>query len=80
MRGDIPGLDGIGTDHHGPDAIRWRIPKSVWCAIRQRQNVSRGACRPAAHLHKSLSKEIVRDNNVMLSLAACREERLACSC
>ena len=73
MAGEVLGLDGIGTGHHTADLVA--LEDSEVCVI------------PYAHLeepslqrqlHKLMSRELVRDQGVMLLLGTMKaEERLA---
>jgi CRP/FNR family transcriptional regulator len=73
MAGELLGLDGLGTDHHTNDVVA--LEDSEVCVI------------PYAHLeapalqkqlHKVMSRELVRDQGVMMLLGTMRaEERLA---
>jgi len=73
MAGEVVGMDGIGTGHHTADFVA--LEDSEVCVI------------PYAHLeepslqrqlHKVMSRELVRDQGVMMLLGTMRaEERLA---
>ena len=79
MLGDIVGLDGIGTDRARLPGDRARGHRSLRAALRPASRSSRGASPALQHnLHQFLSKEISRDQNIMLLLGSMRaEERLA---
>ncbi len=78
MPGDVIGLDGIGTDHHGCEAVA--LEETEVCALPfDRLEQLARAIAPLQHnLHQFLSREIERDQNMMLLLGSMRaEERLA---
>lgn len=73
MAGEIVGMDGIGTDHHTSDVIA--LEDSEVCIIPYARLEEAGMQR---QLHKAMSRELVRDQGVMLLLGTMRaEERLA---
>ena len=78
MPGEIMGMDGIGTDTHSCNAIA--LEDSDVCVIpfsrlEELANEVRGLQR---QFHKVMSREIVRDQGVMMLLGSMRaEERLA---
>ena len=73
MAGEIVGMDGIGTDHHMSDVIA--LEDSEVCIIPYGRLEEAGMQR---QLHKAMSRELVRDQGVMLLLGTMRaEERLA---
>ncbi|MEO8676117.1 MAG: fumarate/nitrate reduction transcriptional regulator Fnr [Casimicrobiaceae bacterium] len=78
MLGDIIGLDGIGTEKHGCQATALEDTEVCVVPFERLEDVAR-AVPPLQHnLHRLLSKEISRDQNVMLLLGSMRaEERLA---
>ena len=78
MAGEIIGLDGIVNDHHTCDAVA--LEDAEICAIpfAQIEDLSREVNVLQRHVHKIMSREIVRDHGVMLLLGSMRaEERLA---
>jgi CRP/FNR family transcriptional regulator len=78
MAGELLGMDGIGTDHHTCSAVA--LEDSEVCAIPFAQLESLSSQLPSllTQLHKVLSREIVRDQGVMMLLGTMRaEERLA---
>ena len=78
MPGDIIGLDGIGTDHHGTDAIALENTEVCVVPFDNVEHLARSVPALQRNLHKVMSKEIVRDHNVMLLLGSMHaEERLA---
>ena len=78
MAGELLGLDGIGADHHTCDAVA--LEDSQVCVIpySQLEALSREFTDLQRQFHKIMSREIVRDQGVMLLLGSMRaEERLA---
>ena len=73
MGGELLGMDGIGADRHTADAVA--LEDSEVCVIpyaRLEQPVFQRS------LHRVMSRELVRDQNVMMLLGTMRaEERLA---
>ena len=73
MAGEILGTDGIGTESHTTDVIA--LEDSVVCVIPYSRLQEPGLQR---QLHKVMSRELVRDQGVMMLLGTMRaEERLA---
>jgi CRP/FNR family transcriptional regulator, anaerobic regulatory protein len=73
MAGEILGLDGIGTDRHAVDATA--LEDSEVCVIPYARLASPELQR---QLHKVMSRELVREQGVMMLLGTMRaEERLA---
>jgi CRP/FNR family transcriptional regulator len=73
MAGELLGLDGIGTDSHAGDAIA--LEDSEVCVIPYTRLEEPALQR---QLHKVMSRELVRDQGVMMLLGSMRaEERLA---
>jgi CRP/FNR family transcriptional regulator len=78
MAGELLGLDGISTDQHACDAIA--LEDSQVCVIpyADLEELSREFTDLQHQFHKIMSREIVRDQGVMLLLGSMRaEERLA---
>jgi CRP/FNR family transcriptional regulator, anaerobic regulatory protein len=78
MPGDMLGLDGVGDDRHGCEAIA--LEDSELCVIPfgRVEELARHVPALQHNLHKVLSREIERDHGVMLLLGSMRaEERLA---
>lgn len=78
MTGEIIGLDAISTDIHACDAVA--LEGSVVCELpfSKLEALSREIPTLQRHLHKIMSREIVRDQGIMLLLGSMRaEERLA---
>jgi CRP/FNR family transcriptional regulator len=73
MAGEILGMDGIGTDSHTADALA--LEDSEVCVIPYGRLEEP---RLQRQLHKVMSRELVRDQGVMMLLGTMRaEERLA---
>ncbi len=73
MAGEIVGMDGIGTERHAADVIA--LEDSEVCVIPYARLEEAGLQR---QLHKVMSRELVRDQGVMMLLGTMRaEERLA---
>jgi CRP/FNR family transcriptional regulator len=73
MAGEILGMDGIGTDCHSSDVIA--LEDSEVCIIPYGRLEEAGLQR---QLHRAMSRELVRDQGVMMLLGTMRaEERLA---
>jgi CRP/FNR family transcriptional regulator len=73
MAGEVIGMDGIGTERHTSDVIA--LEDSEVCIIPYARLEEAGMQR---QLHKAMSRELVRDQGVMLLLGTMRaEERLA---
>jgi len=73
MAGEIVGMDGIGTDKHSADIVA--LEDSEVCVIPYARLEEAGLSR---QLSKVMSRELVRDQGVMMLLGTMRaEERLA---
>ncbi|HUJ01614.1 MAG TPA: fumarate/nitrate reduction transcriptional regulator Fnr [Usitatibacter sp.] len=73
MAGEIVGMDGIGTDRHAADVVA--LEDSEVCVIPYGRLEGAGLQR---QLSKVMSRELVRDQGVMMLLGTMRaEERLA---
>lgn len=78
MTGEIIGMDGIVSDHHSCDAVALEDAEVCVMPFDQVEALSREFTTLQHHVHKILSREIVRDHGVMLLLGSMRaEERLA---
>jgi CRP/FNR family transcriptional regulator len=78
MAGEIVGLDGIVHDHHTCDAIALEDAEVCVMPFDRIEELSREVNALQRHVHKIMSREIVRENGVMLLLGSMRaEERLA---
>jgi len=78
MAGEVVGLDGIVNDHHTCDAIALEDAEVCVMPFERIEELSREINGLQRHVHKIMSREIVRENGVMLLLGSMRaEERLA---
>ncbi len=78
MLGDIIGLDGIGTDHHGCQAVALEDTEMCVLPFERLETLARELPALQHNLYQFLSREISRDHNIMLLLGSMRaEERLA---
>ena len=78
MTGEILGMDGIVNDRHSCDAIALEDAEVCVLPFDRIETLSREFSALQHHVHKIMSREIVRDHGVMLLLGSMRaEERLA---
>jgi CRP/FNR family transcriptional regulator len=78
MAGDLLGLDGMGEDRHGCEAIALEDSELCVLPFTRIEELARHIPALQHNLHKFLSREIERDHRVMLLLGSMRaEERLA---
>jgi CRP/FNR family transcriptional regulator len=78
MAGEIMGLDGIVSDHHSCDAVALEDAEVCVMPFDRIEDLSREITGLQRHVHKIMSREIVREHGVMLLLGSMRaEERLA---
>jgi CRP/FNR family transcriptional regulator len=78
MAGEIIGLDGIVTDHHSCNAIALEDAEVCVMPFANLEDLSREFPVLQRHVHKVMSREIVRENGMMMMLGNMRaEERLA---
>ena len=78
MTGEIIGLDGIVNDFHACDAIALEDAEVCVMTFDRIEELSREINALQRHVHKIMSREIVREHGVMLLLGSMRaEERLA---
>ncbi len=78
MAGEVIGLDGIVSDHHTCDAIALEDAEVCVMPFDKIETLSREVNALQHHVHKIMSREIVREHGVMLLLGSMRaEERLA---
>ncbi|MDH2918811.1 MAG: fumarate/nitrate reduction transcriptional regulator Fnr [Sideroxydans sp.] len=78
MTGEIIGLDAISTDLHSCDAVAMEDSEVCALPFNQLETMSRELPSLQRHLYKIMSREIVRDQGIMLLLGSMRaEERLA---
>ncbi len=78
MAGEIIGLDGIVSDRHTCDAVALEDAEVCVMPFDRLEELSREVTALQHHVHKIMSREIVREHGVMLLLGSMRaEERLA---
>ncbi len=78
MAGEVIGLDGIVNDQHTCDAIALEDAEVCVMPFDRIEEISREVTALQHHVHKIMSREIVREHGVMLLLGSMRaEERLA---
>ena len=78
MAGEIIGLDGIVKDVHTCDAVALEDAEVCVMPFDRIEELSREVVALQRHVHKIMSREIVREHGVMLLLGSMRaEERLA---
>ena len=78
MAGEIIGLDGIVSDFHSCNAIALEDAEVCVMPFANIEDLSREFPLLQRHMHKVMSREIVRENGVMMLLSNMRaEERLA---
>jgi len=78
MLGDVLGLDGIGADAHTCDAIALEDSEACVMPFSLLDELAQRVRSLQLHVHRMLSREIVRDQHAMLLLGSMRaEERLA---
>jgi CRP/FNR family transcriptional regulator len=76
--GELLGFDGVATEQHGVDAIALEDSDVCILPYAELERIARDF-QPLQHqLHRVMSREIVRENNVMLLLGTMKaEERVA---
>jgi CRP/FNR family transcriptional regulator, anaerobic regulatory protein len=78
MAGEIVGLDGIVNDHHSCNAIALEDAEVCVMPFANVEVLSREFPVLQRHVHKMMSREIVRENGILMLLGNMRaEERLA---
>lgn len=78
MAGEIIGMDGIVSDHHNCNAVALEDAEVCVMPFASVEDLSRELPGLQRHVHKIMSREIVRENSVMMLLGNMRaEERLA---
>ncbi len=78
MAGEVIGLDGIVNDNHSCDAVALEDAEVCVMPYDRIEDLSREVHGLQRHMHKIMSREIVREHGVMLLLGSMRaEERLA---
>lgn len=78
MAGEIIGLDGIVDDRHTCEAIALEDSEVCVMPFDRLEEISREVSALQHHVHKIMSREIVREHGVMFSLGSMHaEERVA---
>lgn len=78
MTGEILGLDGIVNEKHSCDAIALEDSEVCVMPFSRIEEISRSVHSLQNHMHKIMSREIVKDQSIMILLGGMRaEERLA---
>lgn len=78
MSGELMGLDGISSNVHGCDAIALEDSEVCELPFNRMESLGRDIPSLQHHFFRLMSREIVRDQNVMLLLGNMKaEERLA---
>jgi CRP/FNR family transcriptional regulator len=78
MAGEILGMDGIGPEQHGCNAIALEDSQICVVPYTRIEQLSRELPGMQRQFHKMMSREIVREHGVMLLLGSMRaEERLS---
>jgi len=78
MAGEIIGLDGIVNDHHTCNAVALEDAEVCVMPFEHIEDLSREFPILQKHVHKIMSREIVRENGMMMLLGnMSAEERLA---
>lgn len=78
MAGEIIGMDGIVSDRHNCNAVALEDAEVCVMPFSDIENLSRELPALQRNVHKIMSREIVRENSVMMLLGNMRaEERLA---
>lgn len=78
MAGEIIGMDGIVSDRHNCNAVALEDAEVCVMPFATVEDLSRELPMLQRHVHKIMSREIVRENSVMMLLGNMRaEERLA---
>ncbi|KQP22796.1 fumarate/nitrate reduction transcriptional regulator Fnr [Pseudorhodoferax sp. Leaf267] len=78
MAGEVIGLDGIVNDRHTCDAVALEDAEVCVMPFDRLEELSREVNALQHHVHKIMSREIVREHGVMLLLGSMRaEERVA---
>lgn len=78
MAGELVGLDGIGNETHSCDTVALEDTEVCVIPYERLEEVASAVPVLRHHFHKVMSREIVRDQGVMMLLGSMRaEERLA---
>ena len=78
MPGDVIGMDGIGAERHGCEVVALEDTECCVMPFGQLGELAKSVAPLQRNLYQFLSREIARDQNIMLLLGSMRaEERLA---
>jgi CRP/FNR family transcriptional regulator len=78
MAGELLGLDGIVSERHNCDAVALEDAEVCVLPFDEVERIAREISAMQHHVHKVMSREIVREHGVMMLLGSMRaEERLA---
>ncbi|MEN9538580.1 MAG: hypothetical protein RLZZ126_815 [Pseudomonadota bacterium] len=78
MAGEIVGMDGVTGDQHACDAIALEDSELCELPFGSLETLSREVTALQRHVHRIMSREIVRENDLLLLLGHARaEERMA---
>ncbi len=78
MAGEVLGMDGIGADRHGCNAIALEDSEVCVIPFARLEEIAREVPPLQHHFHRVMSREIVREHGVMMMLGSMSaEERLA---
>jgi CRP/FNR family transcriptional regulator, anaerobic regulatory protein len=78
MAGELLGLDGIVSERHNCDAVALEDAEVCVLPFEEVERIAREISAMQSHVHKVMSREIVREHGVMMLLGSMRaEERLA---
>ena len=78
MAGELLGMDGISQERHNCDAVALEDSEICMIPYARLETLSQEVKSLQRHFHKIMSREIVRENGVMMLLGTMRaEERLA---
>jgi CRP/FNR family transcriptional regulator len=78
MPGEILGMDGIGTENHTLDAVALEDSEVCVIPFASLEEISREVKSLQRQFHKVMSRELVRDQGVMMLLGTMRaEERVS---
>lgn len=78
LPGELLGLDGVAFERHGVDAVALEDSEVCVLPYAELERIARSFAPLQHQLHKVMSREIVRDQDVMMMLGVMRaEERIA---
>jgi CRP/FNR family transcriptional regulator len=76
MSGELMGLDGISSNVHGCDAIALEDSEVCELPFNRMESLGRDIPSLQHHFFRLMSREIVRDQNVMLLLGNMKEKNV----